>query len=400
MVNIDDQHPTLDAVALQRIVDTITQDIEDERYDGAHIIVARGGQVGVNAAVGYAERTGQRPASEDDVYRLLSLTKAFTNVLVLQAISEGLIALSTKVIDVIPEFLGPDRFRTARKDRINVGHLLTHRAGMPSTPTPVPYERLGHLDEVIAAISQLDVVTEPGTIVNYSPTVNHALLGEMVRRARGAESYSQVVRENLFEPLGMESSSIGAPAAWADRLVPLRAYIPDVGWLNRHDVEVMNEVISEGAELPWVGGVATAGDVHLFAEFLRRGGRTNEGRHLVSPAVSDVATTVQTGDSENDLYAAMGRALGWDVPKANFGLGFSLAGTGTAPGFFGPLHDTSHTRNLWRRLDAVLGRSRARHDFRLPHRGRDGRVRQPAPLPEALIARGLRGDLIEERKGR
>jgi CubicO group peptidase (beta-lactamase class C family) len=158
----------------------------------------------------------------------------------------------------------------------------------------------------------------------------------MVRRVRRADSYSQVVRENLFGPIGMSSSAIGAPQAWADRLVPLRAYIPDVGWLNRHDVEVMNEVISEDAELPWVGGVATAGDVHRFAEFLRRGGVTEDGQRLVSRAVLDVATTVQTGDSENDLYAAMARALGWDVPKANFGLGFSLSGAGVAPGFFSP----------------------------------------------------------------
>ncbi|MDX2377538.1 beta-lactamase family protein [Microbacterium sp. LRZ72] len=336
MVTLDTEHPALDAHALERIVDTIERDIEAERYDGAHIIVARNGRIGLDAAIGYAERASERPAAADDIYRLLSLTKTFTNVLTLQAISDGALALSTKVIDVIPEFLGPDRFRTARKDKINVGHLLTHRAGLPATPTPVPYERLGNLDEVISAISQLDVVTEPGTVVNYSPTVNHALLGEMVRRVRGATSYSAVVDEYLFAPIGMKSTFIGAPKAMADRLVPLRAYIPDVGWLNRHDVEVMNDVISEGSELPWVGGLATAGDVHRFAEFLRRGGVTDDGRRLVSAAVLDVATTVQTGDSENDLYAAMARALGWDVPKANFGLGFSLSGSGLAPGFFSP----------------------------------------------------------------
>jgi CubicO group peptidase (beta-lactamase class C family) len=336
MLDLDSNHPSLDAAALQRIVETITRDIENERYDGANIIVARNGRIGLHAALGYAERATKRPSAADDVYRLLSLTKTFTNVLTLQAISDGLLDLSTKVIDIIPDFLGPDRFRTARKDRINVGHLLTHRAGLPATPTPVPYDRLGNLEEVIAAISQLDVVTEPGTAVNYSPTVNHALLGEMVRRVRGADRYSDVVRKNLFEPIGMTSSSIGAPKAWADRLVPLRAYIPDVGWLNRHDVEVMNDVIAEGAELPWVGGVATAHDIHLFAEFLRRGGVTEDGQHLIARAVLDVATTVQTGESENDLYAAMARALGWDVPKANFGLGFSLAGVETAPGFFSP----------------------------------------------------------------
>jgi CubicO group peptidase (beta-lactamase class C family) len=332
---INSSHPSLSSTGLQRLRDHIASDVDAGLYDGAHIIVARGGEVGIDEAIGHAHRATDRPSATTDVYRLMSLTKAFTNVVTLQAIDEGLLSLSTKVIDVIPEFLGRDRFRTARKDRINIGHLLTHRAGLPSTPTPIPYERLGNLPEVIEAISQLDVVNEPGTNVNYSPTVNHALLGEIVRRVRGAETYTQVVKTHLFEPLEMTHTSIGAPIEWADRLVPVVAYIPSEGWLNKHDVEVMNEVIVEGAELPWVGGVATAGDIHRFAEFLRRRGEVN-GTQLLSRTVLDLATTLQTGDLTNDLYGNMARALGWDVPKANFGLGFSLSGDGLAPSFFSP----------------------------------------------------------------
>jgi CubicO group peptidase (beta-lactamase class C family) len=326
----------LDRAALLRLRDHIEREVTEERYDGANVIVARHGEIGLAESIGWADRLSGRRSSGQDVYRLLSLTKAFTNVLALKAIDRGLLSLSTKVIDVIPEFMGPDRFRTARKDRINVAHLLTHRAGLPGTPTPVPYSELGDLAGVIEAISRLDVVSEPGTSVNYSAAVNHALLGEMVRRVYRAGSYRSVCEQELLRPLGLTDTSIGAPKAWADRLVPLKAYIPDNGWLGPHDVEVLNDVITEEAEMPWVGAVATAADIHKFAEMLRRGGEV-DGEQLLSPAILDLATTSQTGDLPNNLYSGMAAAMGWDIPLANFGLGFALSGNGLAPSFFSPL---------------------------------------------------------------
>ena len=76
----------------------------------------------------------------------------------LRAISRGELSTATRVVDVLPEFAGTDRFRRARKDRITVGHLLTHRSGLPLTPTPYAAmgERLGlSEDEVIARVGAL-----------------------------------------------------------------------------------------------------------------------------------------------------------------------------------------------------------------------------------------------------
>ncbi|WP_200872952.1 serine hydrolase domain-containing protein [Microbacterium sp. CH12i] len=160
-------------------------------------------------------------------------------------------------------------------------------------------------------------------------------MGEMVRRAYGAESFGALAQELIFRPLGMTDTSFGLPAALADRAVPLKAYLPEGGFLQPSDIEVLNDVITADAEMPWVGSVSTADDVHAFAEWLRRRGEHN-GEHLVAPAILDQATTLQTGEMPNDLYAEMAKARGWESPKGNFGLGFSLSGTGTAPSFFGP----------------------------------------------------------------
>lgn len=325
----------LNAETLGLLEATIRNDISDGTYDGARIIVARHGEVGLDATIGWADRAAGRELQSDDIFRVLSLTKAFTNALVYQALGEGKLQLTTRVVDVIPEFWGKDRFRTVRKDRVSLAHLLTHRSGMPATPEPLPNAQLGNLEAVIAAICELDVIHEPGTNLTYSPAINHALMGEMLRRVYGAGSFRELARKNLFSVLGMNDTRFGAPEAWKERIVPLKAYIPDSGWLSPKDIEDLNDVVNEDAEMPWVGSVSTANDVHTFAEMLRRKGQS-AGRQVIPAAILEEATTLQTGDMPNDLYAMIARSRGWDAPPGNFGLGFSLSGTGAHASFFGP----------------------------------------------------------------
>jgi CubicO group peptidase (beta-lactamase class C family) len=325
----------LDSDALERLTASIERDIDGGLYDGAVVMLGRHGEVALHEAIGFADRDAGRPARTDDIFRVLSLTKAFTNTLILRAISRGELSTSTRVVDVLPEFRGLDRFRAARKDRITVGHLLTHRSGLPLTPTPVPYEQLGRLDLTLQAIYELEPVSDPGGLVNYSPALNHALMGEILRRISGdGISMRDLLRRDLFEPLGMTSTALGAPTAWADRLVPLKARFTAAGWLTEHDVEVLNDVISEDAEMPWVGGVTTAEDVFRLAEMLRRGGEY-DGVRYIAPAVLDLATRNQTGTAPNELYGRLAAQNGWEVTPAFIGLGFMLAGETLAPAMYG-----------------------------------------------------------------
>lgn len=327
---------SMDQKALQRLEDEITADIERGDYDGVNVIVARHGEIALQGTYGYAERATVRPSQQDDVYRILSMSKAFTNTLAYRALGEGRLALSTRVVDLIPEFLGTDPFRAVRKDRINLAHLLTHRSGMPATPDPgLPPEKFGVLADVIAALGSVDVVNEPGTNLNYAPSINHALMGEMVRRAYGYENFRDLARDLIFTPLGMADTAFGLPAANRDRAVPLKVYVPDDGWLSPEDIECLNRHITEDAEMPWVGATSTVNDIFRFAELFRRKGEL-DGDHLVAPAIIEAATTLQTGTMPNDLYSGIAAQRSWEAPTGNFGLGFSLSGTGTAPNFFGP----------------------------------------------------------------
>jgi len=323
---------------LRVLEETIRGDIDRGDYLGANIIVARAGQVALRGSYGVADQATGRQTASDDVYRILSMSKGFTNALVLRAVSEGKLMLSTRVVDLIPEFFGPEPFRAARKDRINLTHLLTHRAGMPATPNPgLGRPDFAVLSKTIEALCTVDVVNDPGATLNYSAAINHALLGEMARRAYGAASFRDLMKEKVFAPLGMTDTSFGMPAGLRDRANPLKVVTTADGWLEPADIECFNELLDlPDAEMPWVGAVSTIDDVFRFTEMLRQGGRTPSGEPIISESVLDVATRNQTGDMINDLYGMIATERGWDLPPGNMGLGYALAGEGVHARFFGP----------------------------------------------------------------
>ena len=151
----------LDAARLQHLKSVIEADIASGRYHGAGIIVARDGQIGLREAIGRVRSNSQNPVRKDSVFSLLSVTKAFTNVLVLRAIERGQFSLFTKVSSIIPEFSGLPR------SEIAIEQLLTHRSGLPSVYTPRPGMNLDRLDEIVGAIcSSVHCTDEPGTRVN------------------------------------------------------------------------------------------------------------------------------------------------------------------------------------------------------------------------------------------
>ncbi len=322
---------------LGRLKEAVENDIERGLYHGAVLMVGRHGDVVLEEAIGSTDSSTKRPAALDDVFRVLSVSKALTNTVVYRAIDSGRLALNTRVVDVVPEYVGPDRFLARKKDSVTVAHLLSHRSGMNGTPEPLPYAELGDLAAVIEKICQMPLSSEPGTGVDYSPTLNHALLGEMVRRVYGDDRFAETVGREVLDPVGMTDTAFGLPDRLAGRVVPIKAMFGDEGWLTAYDLEVLNEVISGDAEMPWVGAVSTAQDLYRLAEVYRRGGTTEDGEQLVSPAVIDAVTRVQTGKHPNNLYLAMANARGWQWAPANIGYGFQLSGLGSAPSMFGTL---------------------------------------------------------------
>jgi CubicO group peptidase (beta-lactamase class C family) len=314
---------------LRRLSQAIETDVANEHYDGAAVLVARGGEIVLHEAVGFAERASGRKARLDDVFCIFSVTKTFTSAAVLRRVDRGEIQLTTPVADVIPEF------GVKGKQRVTIAQLLTHTGGMPPELPPLPLEKVGDLEAVAAAVCQQLLAAAPGRLVSYSPLGAHTILAEVVRRLDGGRRpFREILAEELFMPLGMKDTALGMRADLAARRVPVVVRDRTPGLFIPELLEAVNVLLTETAELPGAGGVSTVYDVFRWAEALRRGGEL-DGAQVLSPAILDLATRNHTGTEPNHLFDYMLELRGWDEFPAFLGLGFFIRGEGIFPMPFG-----------------------------------------------------------------
>ncbi len=310
---------------LKRLSAAIHSDVASNFYDGAAVIVARNGKIGLHEAIGYADRAANRPLRYNDVFNILSVTKAFTDVIILSLIERGELALTTRVTDIIPEFSG------GVKDTVTIFHVMTHTAGSPQVLFPVEAEKMGNLSAVIKEICKLDLVSAPGNRVSYSPLWGHALLGEIIRRRDGGKrALRDIFQEELFGPLKMTSTALGRRRDLSARVVPIVARDPafgQAGQMTIEEVENHNRFIVEGAEIPWMGCISSAEDLFRFAEMLRCEGEL-EGVRILSPATIKKATTIQTGTLVNEYHTPVIKEHGLQPGPANIGLDLLIRGEG------------------------------------------------------------------------
>ena len=318
---------------LDTLREVILADIARGDYFGAVLTVGRGGEIVFAGAFGAEDAHGARPLAYDKVFSIFSVTKAFTNVLVMKAIEEGRFALTTKVKDVLPEFTGKPR------EEATFYHLLTHTAGMPGVWTPKEGIYLDRLDELFeASIAHVHGEVPPGTRCDYSPLVNHVLMGTaLVRTDPKGRNYQTLLHEDLFAPLKMDSTSMGLRADLKDRHVrpDMRGTVP-IKHLSRN-IEGDHALFEDPeVEAPHVGCASTSHDLYRFAEMLRRGGEL-DGARILSPAMIRLARRNHNGDMPNQLYKRVAENAGWQVPPANQGIGFQVRGTGVYHHLFGQL---------------------------------------------------------------
>lgn len=327
------EHPGFNSDRLEYLTQAVERDIAARLYFGGVLSVQRGGQPAYFKTFGHSSEHRERSVAADSVFNLFSVTKAFTNLLVFQAIERGLLTLTTPIAAIIPEFGG------GLRERITFFHLLTHSAGLPSLFEARPGMYIDRLNEVIEAICAVALPVEAaGNRVDYAPIFNHALMGEAVRRVDPQKrSYRQILAEDLFAPLGMRDTSMGVRRDLKPRhLVPeFRGNYP-IKHLGHSNLGPNGAFEEEDAEMPWVGCVSTAADMMRFAEMLRRGGAL-DGKRVVSRAMLERACTIWTGDKPNEFYASAIRAAGGIAPPANLGLGFSVRGPQMGTSMFGTL---------------------------------------------------------------
>jgi CubicO group peptidase (beta-lactamase class C family) len=244
-------------------------------------------------------------------YRIGSITKTFTAVLVLQCREDGLLALDDQLGELVPE--------TGYRD-VTFRELLSHTSGMQAEPVGPWWERSPGIPvaDLLAANDGSGRVLEQGSAFHYS-NLGFALLGEAVARLRG-DGWWTLVRDRLLAPLGMPRTSYAARPPYA------QGSSVDHFAGTRHDEPHADTVAMAPAGQLW----STVGDLARWLDFLATGHR-------------DVL--------DRDVLVEMGRTVD---PADDYGLGLRvlrhgggrLVGhTGSMPGFLATAFVDQETRS-------------------------------------------------------
>ncbi|MDQ6526010.1 serine hydrolase domain-containing protein [Nocardioides sp. LHD-245] len=281
--------------------------------------VARGG---VPAWQGCVSVLPDREVTSASAYRIGSITKTLTAVLVLQLRDEGRLDLDDPVGRFVPE---------TGYAATTVRALLAHTGGLQSEPSGAWWERVdgGSFAELMAANDGTGRVAAAGEYFHYS-NLGFALLGELVARLRGAPWW-EVVRARLLGPLAMSATSYHPPADHA----PGRSVDHFAHTLSAEPHT------DTGAMAPAGQLWSTTGDLLRWADFLVT------GHPDVLPAATLAAMVESTTDTED---------YGLGLRRLTVG-GRTLVGhTGSMPGFQASLFVDPVTRDAVVALaDATTG---------------------------------------------
>jgi len=173
-----------------------------EGFNGT-VLVAEGGKVIFKNAYGLANVEWNIPHKPDTKFRLGSITKQFTSMLIMQLLNEGKIALEGKLSKYLPYY------RKDTGEKVTVHHLLTHSSGIPSyTSRPDFFQDISRdpygVEEFVKKYCSDDLEFEPGKKFAYNNS-GYFILGAIIEEVTG-KTYEDALKERIFNPLGMKDT--------------------------------------------------------------------------------------------------------------------------------------------------------------------------------------------------
>jgi CubicO group peptidase (beta-lactamase class C family) len=296
----------------------------------------------LSVAVHRADRplwTHEIGAEPDAQFRIGSITKTFTAVLVLQCRDDGLLDLD----DPIGRHLDLPAHGEA-----TVRRLLSHTSGLQREPFGDLWDtlRLPDVAGLLADLGRAERVLPPGRRYHYS-NLGVALLGELVGRLRGG-TWARALTERILEPLGLSGVTVRPNEravqgylvdAYSDHARPeppvdFAAVAPAAQlWGTAADLARWAAFLADPAEMDPAGAVLAAATLdemrwpHTVTDESQWAAGFGLGLILV-PSGERVVHVGHDGGMPGFLAAAYGRR-GADTPPALAAAALGSSGTGT-----------------------------------------------------------------------
>ena len=271
--------------------------VEDKGLPGAALSVCRGEEVLYENFLGCRDMAHTQPLTPDTLFRIHSITKAFSAVCGMMEYERGAFLMDDPVSAYIPEYKDlkvgvkqPDG--TWRVEDSQTPMLMRHLFNMnvgfyayDKSPTAKGlkevHEELGgskfqadySLNEEIRALAKIPMLFEPGAHFQYGYGIS--IMGAVVEITSGMP-LSRYMREKIFEPLGMKDTGFRFLPGWRERMAECVRHLPDGTVAHCDDLlgDPLDSMYRESAryEAPDAGLISTLRDLQAFSGMLACGG--------------------------------------------------------------------------------------------------------------------------------
>jgi len=276
------------------------------------------GRITCEGAAGMRIAGSDVAVTTDDLFHIGSCTKAMTATLAGIMVNEGLINWKTTIAESMPELV---EHMDPGFTGVTLEQLLSHRSGLSEDRSPDAnlWPKIRALEgdmrarrvEFTKLVLAHPPAESPGTKMSYS-NAGYVVAGAMLERA-GGDSWEDLIRAKMFEPLGMASAGFGAPGASTDREAP------DQPWGHRGSTAIAP---GPAADNPAVLG--PAGTVHCSLGDWMKFARLHLGEKVGELQLDEATLARLHTDPEGDGYT-----LGWGVTERGWAGGTTLTHAGS-----------------------------------------------------------------------
>ena len=167
------------------------------------IAVSQNGEIVYSKVVGFLDVENKVKADHKTKYRIGSITKTFTSVMVLKGVELGKIDLTQTIDKYFPAI--------KNSEKISIKHLLNHQSGIHNfTDDIYPFGWELHpksKKEMLETISKAGNDFEPGSRTGYSNS-NYILLTFILQESF-KKTYKELLEELIVQPIGLENTYFG-----------------------------------------------------------------------------------------------------------------------------------------------------------------------------------------------
>lgn len=273
---------------------------QKHRVAGMSVAITDGDKIIYKQGFGFeSAMRPEVPAYADALFKIASMTKTVTAVMILRLCEEGVLNLDTPIKEYLPwlKLSRPEAEKT-----MTLRHLLIHTAGMPGD---VWLEEGSRDDDTIDTevqklLPDMPLSTLPEENKFEYSSWGYNLIGTVASTVTG-KLYTKLISEYVLEPLGMTTSTFDYQVASTYPLSLPHEKKPDGGFCVVHHQRI-NTVYHAGAGL-----YSNATDMCKFARFLLRGGVSDTGERLLQEETfRDMIAKHALKSQEPEIYYGYG----------------------------------------------------------------------------------------------